>query len=72
MKNAHILGIDSGSSNTPTRSLTPCLTPKIDDESRDAAEKQLLAQKKKDKEFDVQIEQVGGCSLNLQPLILNV
>ncbi|XP_052817121.1 chromodomain-helicase-DNA-binding protein 8-like isoform X4 [Mya arenaria] len=33
MKNVHILGIDS-SSNTPTRSLTPSLTPKLEEESR--------------------------------------
>jgi len=36
MKNVHILGIDS-SSTTPTRSLTPSLTPKLDDEPRPAS-----------------------------------
>lgn len=54
MKNVHILGIDS-SSNTPTRCLTPSMTPKPEEESRPGSADKIA---KKERDFEVQLAEV--------------
>lgn len=54
MKNVHILGIDSNS-NTPTRCLTPSMTPKPEDERPSSADRAA----KRERDFEVQLAEVG-------------
>jgi len=54
MKNVHILGIDSNS-NTPTRCMTPSMTPKLEEESRPSSADKLA---KKERDFEVQLAEV--------------